>query len=76
MISRQRITCQKTYFIFSQVNIDRVPPPLKTTVINTITKTVVSIISLGKDEVLRIAKANATAPRRPRKGKQLRQNNL
>ena len=44
---------------------DIVPPPLKITVTNTITKTVVRIISLGDEDVLRIAKAKATAPRRP-----------
>ena len=59
-------TKQLTYFILSHVNIDIVPPPLKTTVTNTITNTVVSIISRGNEEVLRIANANATAPRKPK----------
>ena len=45
---------------------DIVPPPLKTTVIKTMTNTVVSIICLATEDVLRMANANATAPRRPR----------
>jgi hypothetical protein len=45
---------------------DIVPPPLKTTVTRTMTKTVVSIICLATEDVLRMASANATAPRRPR----------
>ena len=44
---------------------DIVPPPLKTTVIKTMTNTVVSIICLATEDVLRMANANATAPRRP-----------
>lgn len=46
---------------------DIVPPPLKTTVTRTMTNTVVSIICLATEDVLRMARAKATAPRSPQK---------
>ena len=55
---------------------DIVDPPLIITVTSTTTSTVDSIIWRGTDSVLRMARAKATAPRRPTDRQPITINNL
>ena len=55
---------------------DIVDPPLIITVTSTTTSTVDSIIWRGADSVLRMARAKATAPRRPMDRQPITINNL
>ena len=54
-----------SYLILRKESTDMVAPPLIITVIKTTISTDVNIIWRETDSVLRMAKANATAPRKP-----------
>ena len=54
-----------SYLILKKESTDMVAPPLKITVTKTTISTDVNIIWRETDSVLRMAKANATAPRKP-----------